>query len=86
MKEKWGTQKSETIDVHLTLMPLTVEEKLERQTIPFCRLMEGFLKDYDFVLLQRHYLTCCDLLGEVIMNFFVGLSNYYDTFLVLLEH
>jgi hypothetical protein len=31
-------------------MPLKVEEKRERQTILFCRLTEGFLKDYDFVL------------------------------------
>ena len=68
------------------LLHLMVGEILERQMILVCRRKEDFLRDYGFLLLLLHFLTCCDHLVEVIRNFFVGLINYYGTFGELLEH
>ena len=74
------------VDCLVILLHLMVEEKPVKQMILACRQKEDFLRDYGFLLLLLHFLTCCDHLVEVIKNFFVGLINYYDTFGELLEH
>ena len=74
-----------TVDCLVILLHLMAVEKQERLMTLACHRKEDFLKDYGFVLLLQHYLTC-DHLVEVIRNFFVGLINYYGTFGELLEH
>ena len=76
----------ETVCDHLSLHHPKAVEKLERQMILVCRRKEDFLRDYDFAFLQQYFLTYCDHQVEVIRSFYVGLTNYYDTFEELLEH